>query len=520
MTTDEPSAPIRLRPIKRVVINVEGDEDEQIQEAWRAICSRDPNQLLLFRYTGGLVQLRRTKARGKRPGELVARAVGSGGLRAIAASCVAWARFKEVQTRTGKEMKQIPKPALNTTISAMLAIPPDQLPELDSITRVPVYAIDGRLIDRPGFDVDTGVYFDPGCEVPDIMERPTDNDIARAEDLIFGSLLRDFPFATDSDRTHAFAALINPFVRPMIAGPTPLFVFSAPQAGTGKSLLAELFEKIACGYSRPTYLPSQPDEQMKLFGSMLRQSPGRVVFIDNVKSGELDSGALALALTSDCIDTRTLGVSETESPPNRATWYLSANNVTMTRELARRSVLIRLDAGVEHPEHREGFRIRDIRSWVAANRGDLVWAVLTLVRRWQQQNVVSTAVKGSFEEWARIVGGIVASLGLSDFLKDVHQLEQDDFWPVIIREWWKRFGLEAMTTANVLHLIESNDLEFPPLEKANSARGKLIVVSRQLSKAADRVFAMDDELRVRLVREHDSHQHAAVWRLEAPRKPS
>ena len=35
------------------------------------------------------------------------------------------------------------------------------------------------------------------------------------------------------------AAVLHPFVRPMISGPTPIHLFDKPQSGTGATLLAD-----------------------------------------------------------------------------------------------------------------------------------------------------------------------------------------------------------------------------------------------------------------------------------------
>ena len=41
------------------------------------------------------------------------------------------------------------------------------------------------------------------------------------------------------------AALLLPFVRRMVHGPTPLHLIESPSPGTGKSLLAKVISKIA-----------------------------------------------------------------------------------------------------------------------------------------------------------------------------------------------------------------------------------------------------------------------------------
>jgi len=73
-------------------------------------------------------------------------------------------------------------------------------------------------------------------------ERPTLDDVVWARNLLFEELFRDFPFEGESDRAHAVALALLPFVRRMIDGPTPSHAVNAPPRGegTGKGLLIQV----------------------------------------------------------------------------------------------------------------------------------------------------------------------------------------------------------------------------------------------------------------------------------------
>jgi hypothetical protein len=64
---------------------------------------------------------------------------------------------------------------------------------------------------------------------------------------LLDELAGDFPFVSDSDRAHWLAALLLPFVRRMINGPTPLHFVEAPCNGAGKSLLCDIISIVATG---------------------------------------------------------------------------------------------------------------------------------------------------------------------------------------------------------------------------------------------------------------------------------
>src|SRR5918912_1588989 len=108
--------------------------------------------------------------------------------------------------------------------------------------------------------------------------------------------------------------------------------------------------------------------------------------------------------------------------PVRLTWLMTANNPIMDTQTARRVVRSRLDPKVDRPWLREPgqFRHPDLRAWALANRGELVWAALVLVQAWVDQGRPPGGVTpGSYEAWARTMGGILANAGIPGFLANV-----------------------------------------------------------------------------------------------------
>ena len=220
-----------------------------------------------------------------------------------------------------------------------------------------------------------------GLYIPDIPERPGASLIAQARDLLLHDLLTDFLFVSDADTAHAVAVLVLPFVRLLIDGPTPLHLVESPTPGTGKGLLVDVLI-IPAGGRRPAIMTEAGDEDewRKRITSKLLQGP-QFVLIDNIRSS-LDSAALSAALTAEIWEDRVLGYSRMATLPVTCVWLGTANNPTLSLEIARRTVSIRLDTGVEKPWQREGFKHKYLRRWAKARRGELVWAALILGQAW------------------------------------------------------------------------------------------------------------------------------------------
>src|SRR5262249_59743286 len=145
--------------------------------------------------------------------------------------------------------------------------------------------------------------------------------------------------------------------------------------------------------------------------AMLRQIPS-LVLIDNLRQ-KLDSSAVAAALTAPFWEDRILGVSEMARLPIRCVWIATGNNPEFSNEMARRIVRIRLDAHVERPWQRGGFRHLDLMTWMRANRARLVSACLTLCQAWiAPRRPRGTRALGSYENWGQILRGLLHVAGI------------------------------------------------------------------------------------------------------------
>ena len=148
--------------------------------------------------------------------------------------------------------------------------------------------------------------------------------------------------------------------------------------------------------------------------------------IDNV-TRKLGQVSLAALLTARTWRDRLLGKSKTVEVPNRTLWIVTGNNVGMNDEMARRSVRIRLDAGVEEPWHRQGFKHDSLLEWADEHRGELVWAALVLVANWLARGAqpFTERTLGSFEPWARVVGGVLRDVGIEGFLQGRQRMHSE-----------------------------------------------------------------------------------------------
>jgi len=300
------------------------------------------------------------------------------------------------------------KPPLDV-IRNVLATPNPSLPVITRITQIPVFAPDGNLHTKPGYNAASRTFYSPaeGLEIPPIPSKPTRKNIKRALSLIFDDLLIDFPFVGPSDEAHALALFLLPYVRDLIFGPTPNHLVESPTPGSGKDLLVEVCLSPALGPDASGILAQAKDEEewrRRLTSCLKGAAPA--ILLGNVTE-PLNSGVLAAALTARRWADRQLGKNEIITLPVRVIWTTTANNPMLSEEIARRSIRTRIDPKCPHPWERMHFKHPDLRKWVDEHRGELVWAGLILVKAWVTAGkpLWREKIMGSYEHWTGVMGG-------------------------------------------------------------------------------------------------------------------
>jgi putative DNA primase/helicase len=336
---------------------------------------------------------------------------------------------------------------------------------LVAIAEHPAIRPDGSLYAGPGYDRQTGVYVARGLDIP--TRTPTRDD-ARAGLAKLCEAVTDFPFLAGCDRA-AWVALVLTLLCRELAENVPAFVIGAPTPGTGKSLLADAAAVVATGRPAPRLPePRDPEEERKRLIALALEGD-RLALIDNLERG-FGSGVLALALTSGAIRDRLLGESRTVTAPWRCVLVATANNPTIWGDVQRRVIPIDLDAGVERPEERDGFRHRDLLGWVRSNRPELVGAALDIVRGYLaagSPEVETGPTFGSFESWERVVRHSIVWAGGADPCEGRARIQAagdpiQDARRDLLRAWWR---VAELRSAHVRELIACPEIAaaFEPL---------------------------------------------------------
>lgn len=348
------------------------------------------------------------------------------------------------------------------------AIVREELPPLDGVVTAPYLDRDGAVITAEGYHPGSRLVLrKKGLEVPPVSEKPTGGEVADAKRLLTEEWLHDFPFEAPADMASAIAELLTIIGRQMFPL-APLFVNDASAAGSGKGLLTTTVCLIATG--EPAHfmeLPEDREEQRKTITAALLEGSSVIAWDE---AHIIQGKSLAAVVTAEIYSGRLIGSSKIISARNRFTQIALGNNVEARGDMKRRVMPCRLVPKQEHPELRTGFKHPDLVAWVRANRGKLLWAALTLWRNWDaRKRPAGKLTMGSFEHWARVIGGVLQAAGISDFGANtadwLSYSEQDDGWAAHFRQLRERFGLEWFSVADVADAVAAGALKRPPIRR-------------------------------------------------------
>src|SRR6516165_2019187 len=287
-------------------------------------------------------------------------------------------------------------------------------PALTGLLSTPTLRADGSLLNQPGYDVQTGLLLMNPPPMPAVNERPTPED-ASAGLALLKELLTEFPFVDEASRAVALSLILSTVLRGALTH-TPLHLFAAPSAGSGKSYLVDIASMIATGERAAVVAASRnSDEREKRLGaSLLSGRP--LIALDNL-SGELESDLLCQITSQSVVTFRPLGSSEEFKLECRSVVSANGNNISIADDLGRRTMLCNLDAKVEKPWQRK-FKQNPLAE-VEKDRGRFVAAALTIplayfaARRELPIPALSTVANG-FEQWNDFVRGPLVWLGEAD----------------------------------------------------------------------------------------------------------
>lgn len=403
-----------------------------------------------------------------------------------------------------------PKDCPDKVAKTLLARREWNLPVLAGIIQAPTLRPDGSILEIPGYDKATGLFFNPGqTQFKSIKPYPTKHDALLAIKSLL-HLLKEFPFENEESRSVVISGILTSLIRRSI--PTaPLHGFTAPKMANGKSLLTDVIGLIANGKVNSVISQSETEtEEKKRLLAVLAEGD-LIVCYDNIEK-PFGSSALCSVLSQTEYKDRVLGSTKNISVPTNALFLATGNNLTFVGDITTRTILCCLNAQCERPEERK-FKI-DLRSYIPTNRSEFVYSALTILRAYIVAGRPKQPITpfGRFEEWSDLIRSAIVWIGLEDPCKSRKGIENTDPVRLAIKALFAAwFTVFDSTPIKVKTIIDTDSEELKEalsvlLHDGNS-NNKGISLGRKLENYNKRI-----EGGFQLERMPD-YQGSATWRV-------
>lgn len=298
-----------------------------------------------------------------------------------------------------------------------------KLPPLNGIHAVRLPVLDREHLDdrglprlrllQHGYDAATGIFTCRGG-----VDYRTDMDFDEAANY-FHDLFRWFGWRTpERDFAIHLAAVLTMFGRGIYIGKAPMFFYNANIQESGKTTLASYVSWLTHGTMRTRpLLPDAEDKLMELLNTAaLRGNP--YIFFDNVDWGGETVKTVLLDewLTNAEREFRKLGGNDEGAVPLRAMTLGTGNNVTLSKDLDRRTLIVDLlnrQSGADR-ELPKSVTILDSAFFEnEENRKKGLAAAWALIREWDESGRPAWPGRelGSFNQWTRVIPAIVLHTG-------------------------------------------------------------------------------------------------------------
>lgn len=280
-----------------------------------------------------------------------------------------------------------------------------------NFVRMPVMRGGAPVLLPVGYDAESRTFtMDSGVKINEAMKPAEGQTVLR-------DYLGEFPFPDERSRSVAVGGMVALYVSQMqeLTAARMGFVFRSNVEGAGKSLLAQCAISPCYGLAEGQPLAGREELKKLLDATALQGSP--YLFLDNL-TGHVASELLDSYMTTPIWTGRLLGTPKIFKAPANAMLFITGNGITLSPDIARRTLVCNLNVEEADPNERQPKRVMTPQYLARPEiRGDLLSALWAMVRGWKAAGALPGARRvRSFEEWSDLVGGIVLANGFGDCL--------------------------------------------------------------------------------------------------------
>lgn len=289
---------------------------------------------------------------------------------------------------------------------------------------------------------------------------------------LLGDLVESFNAESDIDRTLLLAALLTPGWGGKPGSRPAMVLTSEHGQSSGKTATARIIGDVWGGAAMLDYSPDWATVTKRIFSSDDWDS--RVMLFDNIKGKNFGGTGIETAVTAKTISGHRM-YHGTISRPNIATWFVTFNLPSFSRDMAERSVEIRIGSP------KSGSWLEWADSFVSRNREGIVAEIMAILSgptavetvgrdRWSawHSQVLGRIPRGMF---AGVAGGNEASAAIIDRRSgiDADSEIREDLLSTLAGYLWdtdRREGTVFLSVIEAVRVIQEAGLWSPRIEWA------------------------------------------------------
>lgn len=329
--------------------------------------------------------------------------------------------------------------------------------EIKAVVRHPLLSDDGRIKFIDGYDEESKIYFSYDRKKYEKYnwDKLTKEDAEQSVNVL-KELFSDFPFADEVSKSAAIVAILESVFR-MKLNIAPAVGVIGNSPGVGKSYFCQAVALVGFGRkAKGSSIPNDPSEFSRFLLSKLR-GLDRLCLLDNAV-GRFDTyPAFNTCITEEEFQDREVRKSVLPTVKTNVLFLWNGNNLSISKDASRRSILIRLHE--ETSEMKDKKYQRDLHDYIVNHIEEIQMHALRIVAAYIQGGAPECGIKvRTFSSWDKYCRMPVLWLGFPEPVPHMINLSAEDelcdIDSCICEYLFDEFGDNEFTASMALERIE------------------------------------------------------------------
>lgn len=321
----------------------------------------------------------------------------------------------------------------NDLLESVLNSPPKEFQNVHALEGLYSSAIltpDGRIISEEGYDFGTGYFLTKTCEIPEIPDVPTHEDLEKAMKIICEPL-KEFVFENPADFQNAVLAVCTMIKRPTMDCALPIWIVDKNTTRAGATLLCQTAGAMAYGKIPMLYSSSKRENEIEKLVASAVKSGEILMIIDNVTKGTNWTPENMLSATSGTGEfvSRNMGTMEVFSTKAKTMFAVNGVNMDIRADVCGRAFSSRLVTKKNWQASDFKRNKQELLDLAVSSNPYVVWSTAVFQKNWVLLGKPVMECEGNlceYPQWFSDCASMVYFAGFDEVLSNQKDLQTSD----------------------------------------------------------------------------------------------